>query len=184
MSRIPAISLDDVAPPIAALVKAAAPGRDQALNLHAEMAHAPAVLSAYSGIREAISTHGSLDAKTRTAIMLAVCSVEECAYAQALNIRLALRAGWENEQLLAILKADALSDPRLDTLLDVVREAVRNHGRVDDNTWDAAVEAGWTQAQLGDTFAALSLAAFVDHFLHYADTDLDFGALEPDMRAS
>jgi hypothetical protein len=43
---------------------------------HAEMAHVPAVLSAYMGLRKAITEHGSLDPKTHTAIMFTVASLE------------------------------------------------------------------------------------------------------------
>ena len=43
------------------------------LNLHAQMAHAPAVAS-YTGIRKALEELGTFDAKTRTAVMLTVAT--------------------------------------------------------------------------------------------------------------
>jgi hypothetical protein len=44
------------------------------LNIHGEMANAPAVLAGYTGLQTAIAEHGSFDARTREAIALAVSS--------------------------------------------------------------------------------------------------------------
>lgn len=41
------------------------------LNIHAGMAHSPVVLAVYSGLQEAITCHGTFDARTREAIALA-----------------------------------------------------------------------------------------------------------------
>jgi hypothetical protein len=46
------------------------------LNLHRQMAHAPAVLASYTAIRKALNEHGTFDAKTRTAVMLTVGNVD------------------------------------------------------------------------------------------------------------
>ena len=41
------------------------------LNMHAQMAHSPAVLAAYASIRQATATYGTLDPRVRSALMLA-----------------------------------------------------------------------------------------------------------------
>ncbi|HEU5418165.1 MAG TPA: carboxymuconolactone decarboxylase family protein, partial [Streptosporangiaceae bacterium] len=64
----------------------------QLLNLHAQMAHAPAVLEAYGSIRRAAGRHGTLDQPVRTALMLA--AADDSKYAQAVISMLALRSGW------------------------------------------------------------------------------------------
>lgn len=51
------------------------------LNLHAQMAHSPAVLTAYVGIRQATVVHGTLDPRVRSALMLATAGVTGSAYA-------------------------------------------------------------------------------------------------------
>ena len=45
------------------------------LNLHAQMAHSPAVLAAYTGIRQSTVAHGTLDPRVRSALMLAAAGV-------------------------------------------------------------------------------------------------------------
>lgn len=50
------------------------------LNIHAGIAHAPAVIGAYGGISKAIADHGSFDARTKEAIALAVGNQNGCDY--------------------------------------------------------------------------------------------------------
>ena len=179
MSRIPRANPTDLASDAAEQLRAAAPNRDRPLNLHAEMASAPAVLSAYMGLRKAIVDHGSLDPKTHTAIMFTVASLERCEYAQALNGNLLRRAGWNEDQIATLGSVTEIDDRRLEALLAVVRAATTAGGRVADGTWQAALDVGWTAAQLADAYVSLSLAAFVDHFLAFAETTLDVPAPEP-----
>jgi len=53
------------------------------LNMHAQMAHSPAVLAAYAAIRQATVTYGTLDPRIRSALMLSTAAVSHSAYAQA-----------------------------------------------------------------------------------------------------
>ena len=48
------------------------------LNIHAGMAHSPAVIASYMGMSAAIAEHGSFDARTREAIALAVGKQNGC----------------------------------------------------------------------------------------------------------
>ncbi len=179
MSRIPRVTPDDLSHETAALLTAAAPGREHPLNLHAEMAHAPAVLRAYMGIRDAITSDGSLEPTTHTAIMLSVAAAQDCAYAQAVTANLARREGWEDSDIAALRAGAGLGQEDLDALLAVVREAARNEGSVNDATWQAALDADWSERQLADAFVSLSLAEFVDRFLRFADTELDLPSAPP-----
>jgi len=52
------------------------------LNMHAQMAHSPAVLAAYAAIRQATVTYGTLDPRIRSALMLSTAAVSHSAYAQ------------------------------------------------------------------------------------------------------
>lgn len=72
------------------------------LNLHAQMAHSPAVLAAYTGIRQATVAHGTLDPRVRSALMLATAAVTGSAYAQAVTSFLAARAGFTPSEVLAL----------------------------------------------------------------------------------
>ena len=96
MSRIPSHTIEDAPaaarPLLEGLLQFSPTGRP--LNLHAQMAHAPAVLEAYVGIRRATSGAGSLDQPTRVAVMLASAVAADSQYTLAILSMLALRSGW------------------------------------------------------------------------------------------
>jgi hypothetical protein len=146
------------------------------LNLHAEMAHSPALLTAYTSIRQATVAHGTLDPRVRSALMLATAAVTGSAYAEALTSFLALRAGWGQAEILALRDGSPLGDDKIDSLVGVVREAAGRAGRVADVTWQQAAACGWGTEQLTEAFAYLGLTVFTAYFLTYAQTPLDLPA--------
>jgi alkylhydroperoxidase family enzyme len=185
MTRIPNTTVATLPEQTVAMLKAAAPGREQPLNLHAQMAHAPALLAGYMGIRDAVAAHGTLDAKVRTAIMLTVSTIEQCPYTQALNAFQAARAGWSERDIAALRAREPLADARLDALIVLVAQATSNAGRVDDAVWQEAVDAGWSSAELGEAFLSMSLAGLVDAFVRFAQTDPDAPTVQPpELRAA
>src|SRR5262249_13835442 len=175
MSRIPTHTLDSAPavtrPLLEELVKRSpTPGRP--INMHAQMAHAPAVLLGYMAMRKALDDFGTLERKTRAAILLTVAAADRCAYTVALNTLIAKQAGWSDEQT-DRLRSGASDGPGLATLLDVVRQSALNHGRVEEATWQAARVAGWTEAELAEAFAFVGLTQYVDAFVNFARTDVD-----------
>lgn len=178
MSRIPTHSIDDA--PTASqeilkgVVQFSPTGRP--LNLHAQMAHSPAVLVAYSSIRKALVEYGTLGQAISAALMLASAQVSDSAYAVAVTFRLAQAAGWKPDQLDALQAGAPTGNEKLDALVKVVREAVGDSGRVSDTTWHAATQAGWTDEEMAEAFAFLGLTVFTAYFLNYAETDLDLPA--------
>ena len=150
MSRIPVQTIESAPastrPVLETLAQRSFVAPGHLMNLHAQMAHAPAVLSAYMGIRRALEEQSVLDQKTRTAIMLIVDSLEGGAYTKTVSPYLARRAGWTAEETAQLL-AGRSPNPRIDALLEVARETVKNKGEVNDTTWRRALDAGWTEVQ-------------------------------------
>jgi alkylhydroperoxidase/carboxymuconolactone decarboxylase family protein YurZ len=173
--RIPSGTIDD-APEgsrelLAEMVQFSPTG--QLLNMHAQMAQAPAVLEAYVGIRRATARHGVLDPPLRAALMLAAAVADGNDYALAIITTLALRAGWHKDQVAALRTGDEVGDEKTDSLISIVREASVHSGRVSDATWDRAAALGWTAEQLAEAFAYLGLTVFTSYFLNFAQTELD-----------
>ena len=178
MTRIPSHSLID-APPgsrplLEQMIQFSPTGR--LLNMHAQMAHAPAVLEAYVGLRKATASLEALDQRVRTALMLVSAAADRSEYALAVISTLALRAGWGPEQVRALRSGEQAGEPAVDALVALVREAAADHGRVSDATWSGAVACGWTDVQLAEAFACLGLTVFTSYFLNYAATELDLPA--------
>ncbi|WP_219413689.1 carboxymuconolactone decarboxylase family protein [Pseudonocardia nigra] len=173
MPRIPVHSMDTAPEQTRPALEKLQKKMGKLLNIHAEMAHSPVVLAAYTGMQDAIATHGSFDAATREAIALTVGAVDHCDYCQAAHTLGGKAAGLGEEQMVAIRGGRAAGDDKLDALLDVVREAAGRTGEVEDRTWKQAVDAGWSEAELTEAFAHLAVNLFTNYFNHYVRTDLD-----------
>jgi len=143
------------------------------LAMHAQMAHAPAVLEAYVSIRKATAQHGTLDQPVRTALMLAAAAVGANEYALAIISMLALRSGWRPDQVADLAAGGDVGVTKTDALIAVVREAAASHGHVGDAAWGRATSCGWDDGQLAEAFAYLGLSVFTGYFLNYAATELD-----------
>jgi hypothetical protein len=178
MARIPTHTIEDAPaaarPLLTEMIQFSPSGR--LLNMHAQMAHAPAVLEAYVSIRRATARYGTLDQQVRTALMLVAAAADASPYALAIISLLALRSGWREDQVKALLAGQPVGEDKLDALTGVIREAAANSGRVCDATWRNAVGKGWGDEQLAEAFAYLGLAVFTSYFLNYAATELDVPA--------
>jgi alkylhydroperoxidase family enzyme len=175
MTRIPTHTVEDAPaaarPLLAEMIQFSPTG--QLLNMHAQMAHAPAVLEAYVSIRKATARHGTLDQRVRTALMLVAAAADGSRYAATIISLLALRSGWRQDQVEALLAGRGTGEEKTDALIGVIGEAARNHGSVGDAAWDNAAGHGWTDEQLAEAFGYLGLTVFTSYFLNYAATELD-----------
>ncbi len=176
MSRIPAHSHDSAPEEARPTLQRLAKRSGKLLAIHAEMAHAPVVLAAYTGLADAVAQQGSFDAKTREAIALAVGAVNDCHYCQSVHTLAARRAGFSEAETLQIRSGSVSFDPVLSALVTLVREAAGSVGNVSDATWNAALDEGWTDVQLAEAFAHLAQNLFTNFFNHYARTELDVAA--------
>ena len=173
MSRIPAHTVEDAPEQSQLLLERMKKSTGRLMNIHAGMAHSPIVLATYGAINEAAAEHGTFDARTREAIALAVGAVDDCGYCQAAHTISGQRAGLILDETIAIRAGLDSVDPKLAALLAVMRAAADNVGEVDDQTWDEAVAAGWTDTELTEAFAYLVANLMTNYFNHYARTDLD-----------
>ena len=175
MSRIPTHTLADAPeasrPILQKIVQASPSGRP--LNLHAQMAHSPAVLAAYASLRGVVAEHGALEPKVSWALNVATAAAVGNGYMIGIATRFARMNGWTEEQIFALRSGTSTGDARIDVLARLVREAAANSGSVTDASWKAAQDAGWNDTQLAEAFAHLGLTVFTGYFLNYAQTDAD-----------
>jgi len=175
MSRIPTHTVEDAPessrPLLQEIAQASPTGRP--LNLHAQMAHSPAVLAAYSSLRAVIAQHGALDPKVSWALNLATAVAVGNDYMIGIASRFARMNGWTDAQIAALRKGTATGDTKIDALTRVVGEAAAHAGNVSDVTWQAAQQGGWGDAELAEAFAHLGLTMFTGYFLNYAQTASD-----------
>jgi hypothetical protein len=175
MSRIPTHTVEDAPaasrPFLQNLIKSSPTGRF--LNLHAQMAHSPAVLAAYTSLRAVIAERGTFDAKVSAALTLATAAAVGNGYMIGIASRLAQMSGWAEELIVALRAGTPTGDAKIDVLTGLIKEAAANSGNVTNATWKAALQVGWSDQQLTDAFAYLGLTVFTGYFLNYAQTDID-----------
>lgn len=175
MSRIPTHTVEDAPaasrPLLQKIVQSTPMGRPA--NLHAQMAHSPAVLTAYTSLRAVLAEHTTFDPKVGAALTLAAAAGVGNDYMIRIASRLAQMNGWTEEQVTALTTGTSTNDAKVDVLAGLVREAAANSGNVTDATWKAAQQGGLSDEQLADAFAYLGATVFTGYFLNYAQTELD-----------
>lgn len=176
MPRIPVHTVDSAPENSRAELKALESTFGKVLNIHGEMAHSPVVLQSYVALRSIISDYGSYDARTKEAIALAVGNVDDCSYCQAAHTGGGKAAGLSDDEMVAIRRHAVDFDAKLEALLSLVREYTRDVGNVSDATWQAALDAGWTDEQLTELSVHVTLNLLTNYFNHYVQTDLDIPA--------
>ena len=144
MSRIPTHTVEDAPaasrPLLQKIVQATPMGR--AANLHAQMAHSPAVLTAYTSLRAVLAEHTTFDPKVGAALTLAAAAGVGNSYMTRIASRLALMNGWTEDQVTALTTGTSTNDAKIDVLAGLVREAAAI-GKA-DATWKAAQQGGWS----------------------------------------
>jgi hypothetical protein len=175
MSRIPTHTVEGAPaasrPLLQKIAQSSPTGRP--LNVHAQMAHSPAVLAAYLSLRNVTAEYGTLDPRVSWALNLATAGAVGNDYMIGIASRFARMNGWNEPQIAALRAGTLTGDTNIDALTRVVREAAANSGNVTDATWKAARDSGWSDTQLAEAFAYLGLTVFTGYFLNYAQTDPD-----------
>jgi len=172
MTRIPVHTVDSAPEGSRDALKVLEAQFGMVLNIHGAMAHSPAVLETYVAIQSALQDKGTLDKKLREVVALAVANVDECSYCQAAHTAGGKAAGLTEQETIDIRRGQ-VDDPKLGALVTLVREQAANVGRVQDTTWQAALDAGWSDSELTETSAVVALNLFTNYFNHLVQTDLD-----------
>ncbi len=64
----------------------------------------------------------------------------------------------------------------MDALLTLARQYTTNIGSVEDTAWQAALDAGWSDQELTELSAHVTLNLLTNYFNHFVKTDLDLPA--------
>ncbi len=178
MARIPLHTIEDAPPASGALLESIvhASPTGQPLNMQAQMAEAPAVLSGYVSLRRAVDDHGTLEPRHRAAVMVVAAATLGVPYVEAVTAMLARRAGWTEDEAAGLRAGASSGHERLDALLDVIRVACRNFGDVDDRSWARALDRAWTTEELTESLAYVAVVLYCAFFVNFARTEPDLPA--------
>ena len=141
-------------------------------NLIAVMAESPATLDAY------LALHGNFEQTAfspgeRQVLLLAVSTVNACAYCVAAHTMGGRMAGLSDAVVEAIRDGKPIPDVRLAALSDFAAAMVEKRGWVTDAQVAAFLDAGFTKAHVFEVVLAVSMKTLSNYINHIADTPLD-----------
>jgi uncharacterized peroxidase-related enzyme len=117
--------------------------------------------------------HGTLRARDREAIALAVSEANGCDYCLSAHTALAKGAGL-SEAAIDDARSARASEPRLAAILRFAREVARRRGRVDAEALPAVRAAGVSDSEVLEIVANVILHVFTNSINLVAQTDIDF----------
>jgi uncharacterized peroxidase-related enzyme len=141
-------------------------------NMTRAMANSPAVLDGYLQFSGALHK-GTLSAKVREQLSLAVAQANGCDYCLAAHSAIGKMVGLTAEQVRDSRQGGAV-DPRTDALIRFALELVQTRGRVSDATLDDVRAAGFDDGVIAEVVAHVALDTFTNYFNNVAQTDIDF----------
>jgi alkylhydroperoxidase family enzyme len=151
---------DDESAPEAAqpILKSASASGGQLPNFLGVLGGAPTALRGYVRLRAELR-HNSLPAGTIERIALATANHHRAAPDLTQHARAARDAGIGLDEVMRAQRWSS-EDPAQGALLAWLRPLAEHKGHVPDALHEAALEAGWTEAQLIEAVAVLALESF------------------------
>ena len=141
-------------------------------NMTRVMANAPAVLAGYLHFSGALAG-GTLDPKLREEIALEVGEQNACQYCVSAHTAIGKMTGLTDSEIEAARDARAASAKNA-AALQFAREIVAKRGRIADRDFDAARNAGLTDAEIAEVIAHVALNVFTNYFNNVAGVEVDF----------
>jgi uncharacterized peroxidase-related enzyme len=145
-------------------------------NLMRTMANSPAVLESYLNFSGALAT-GSLSAKVREQIALAVAQANRCEYCLSAHTAIGKMVGL-NETDIAASRESRSGDAKTNAILHLAHEIVVRRGELQNADVERARQAGTTDGEITEVIANVSLNIFTNYFNHIAGTEVDFPKVE------
>ena len=176
MPRIDPIDPADAAPAARTMLEGIQKSLGVTPNLMATLAWSPAALDAYMGLSKSLG-RGSLDAKLREQIALAVAGSNGCEYCGAAHATIGGGLGLDADEIAANLRGES-ADAAAAAALRFARRILETRGRVSDDELRDVRAAGYGNAEITEIVAAVALNVFTNYFNHVAGTEVDFPRVE------
>ena len=177
MSRIPTPATVEAAPEAARpLLKGVKAQLGSVPNLFRVLANSPAALGGYLGLHGALAK-GTLDARMRERIALAVAAVNGCGYCLAAHTFIGTNLAKLDAAEIAANRAGRSNDPKADAAMRFAVAVTQARGHVGDGVLAAVRAAGWTDAEILEITVHVALNTLTNYVNEVAGTEVDFPAI-------
>lgn len=146
-------------------------------NLFRLVAHSPAALEGLLGLNGALGK-GTLDARTRERIAMAVAEINGCSYCLSAHSYLGKNLAKLDDAELAANRRGTSNDPQADAAIRFAVKVVNNRGHVSDADLTAVRNAGYSDAQIIEIVLHVALNTLTNYVNEVAKTDIDFPVVE------
>jgi len=150
-------------------------------NVFKMMANSPALLQSYLSFSGALAA-GKLDPEISERIALLIAQDNECEYCLAAHSAIARKAGLSGSEIL-LARQGSSEDEKADAALVFAMAIADNGGRIEDEDLQNARQAGFSDEELLEIVAAVSLNTLTNTLNNLAQTELDFPKA-PEMKKS
>ena len=147
-------------------------------NLFRITATSPAALEGYLGLNSALQK-GSLEARTRERIALAVAETNGCGYCLAAHAYLGKTLAKLDDAEIEANRNGRSNDAKADAAVRFARQVVEARGHVDAAALETVRAAGYTDAQIVEIVAHVALNTLTNYLNEVLGTEVDFPALRP-----
>jgi uncharacterized peroxidase-related enzyme len=145
-------------------------------NMMRTMATSPAVLEGYLSLGTALAG-GSLPARLREQIALAVAEANGCDYCLSAHTTLGRLAGLKDDEIARSREA-ASTDPKTEAVLRFAVAVVAERGNVSDEEFAQVRGAGFSDGEIAEILAHVAINTFTNYFNKAAGTAIDFPRVE------
>jgi len=142
-------------------------------NLFRVIANSPAALEGYFGLNGALAK-GTLDAKTRERIALAVAEINGCGYCLSAHSYLGRHVAKLDDAEMTANRSGASNDPKADAAVRFAATVVRERGHMSDADVAAVKAAGFDDAQIVEIVLHVALNTLTNYINEVAKTEIDF----------
>lgn len=142
-------------------------------NLFGVFANSPSLLQGYLGLSDTFDA-GSLSPVERHIVFLSASLENNCNYCTAAHSTVLKAFMHVPAEVVSAVRANApLSDPKLNALMVLTKEIVRNRGHVENHAIENFLAAGYRKEQILEVLIGVALKTISNYTDHISPTELD-----------
>ena len=141
-------------------------------NLYASMGVSDKLLGGYLTFTETLKS-GEFSNKEYEAIALATSQINGCAYCLSAHTTIGKMNGFSEEETLA-LRNHTIADPKLNALVNTVKDLIELKGHPQEETLDNFFEVGYSKTSFAELIAIVALTTITNNVYHNGGFEIDF----------
>ncbi|WP_459210659.1 carboxymuconolactone decarboxylase family protein [Aquimarina rhabdastrellae] len=142
-------------------------------NMMKTMGNSSAVLEGYLNLSDALSK-GSLGAPLGELIALAVANTNSCNYCLSAHTFIGQNLVKIDPQVLKLAQQGKNADKKVEAALTFAQILVNKKGQLSDSDLDIVTSVGYTNGEISEIIAHVSLNILTNYFNNVANTEIDF----------